>query len=70
MNKLIALLFLLAGLASAYYGYQLYQDATADISFLGLNIEASDKAVQQQSYLFLGLGLVGVIVGLLTWKKA
>ena len=69
MAKLIALILLLAGVASAYYGYQMYQDATADISVLGIDIEASDKAVKQQSFLFLGLGVVGIVAGLMTWKR-
>jgi hypothetical protein len=69
MNKLIALILLLAGIGAAVYGFQLYQDANADISILGLDISASDKEVTQQAYIFFGLGLVGVVAGLIFWKK-
>lgn len=69
MNKLIGLILLLAGVAAAVYGFQLYQDATADISILGLDISASDKEVTQQAYIFFGLAVVGVIAGLFFWKK-
>ncbi|WP_020534692.1 DUF3185 family protein [Lewinella cohaerens] len=69
MNKLIGLILLLAGIAAGVYGFQLYQDATADISILGLDISASDKEATQQAYIFFGLGVVGVIAGLIFWKK-
>lgn len=69
MNKLIALILLLAGIAAAVHGFQLYQDATADISILGLDISASDKETTQQAYIFFGLGLVGLIAGLVFWRK-
>lgn len=70
MNKLIGIILLLAGIAAVVHGFQLYQDATADISILGLDISASDKEVTQQAYIFFGLGVVGVIAGLIFWKKA
>ena len=70
MKKVIALVFLLAGLAAGYHGYQLYEDANAGFSVLGLDISASDQEVTRQAYMYFGLAALGVVAAFLVWRRA
>mgnify|MGYP000170887929 FL=1 len=63
MKKGIALALIVAGVLAAIYGFQLYQDANADVSFLGLEISASDSEATSQSYLYFGAALVAFVAG-------
>ncbi|MEZ4987591.1 MAG: hypothetical protein R2795_21515 [Saprospiraceae bacterium] len=69
MNKLIALILVVAGVAAAAHGYHLYQDATANINILGLEISASDEETRQQSYLYFGLAVVTLVGALIAYKR-
>lgn len=62
MKKGIALILALVGLGAAYQGYQLYQDANAGFSVLGLDISASDKEVTQQAYLYFAGAAAALIL--------
>ncbi|MEL6658308.1 MAG: hypothetical protein AAFZ63_09500 [Bacteroidota bacterium] len=64
MKKGIALVLALVGLGAAYYGYQLYEDANAGISVLGIDISASDKEVTQQAYLYFAGAAVALVLAL------
>jgi nitric oxide reductase large subunit len=58
MYRLLSLLLLVAGIALAFTGYSTYQDATADVSFLGLDLSLSDQEAKQTAMLyFLGAGV-------------
>jgi LPXTG-motif cell wall-anchored protein len=70
MKKLLPLLLLVAAVALAIYGAQLYQEATASISLLGLDIEASDKGSQQNAFLFLGLAVLCGVGSVVLWRRS
>lgn len=65
MKKGIALILLIIGLGAAYQGYQLYEDANAGFSVLGLDISASDKEVTRQAYLYFGGAALALFLAVL-----
>ena len=64
MKKILALVLLFLGLWLAYQGYNIYQGATADLNFLGLNLSLSDEEGQRQALLYGVGGLVCVLAAL------
>ncbi len=64
MKKGIALILAIVGLGAAYQGYQLYQDANAGFTVLGLDISASDQEVTQQAYLYFAGAAVALVLAL------
>ena len=62
MYKLISLLLVLAGIALAVMGVTAYQDATADVSFLGLDLSLSDQEAKQTAMMYIA-GAAGCLLG-------
>ena len=69
MKNILVALLLLAGIALAAYGVHTYQESTAELNILGLELSARDKGGQQSAYMYMGLGALGIIAGLLLWRK-
>lgn len=65
MKKGIALLLAIIGLGAAYQGYQLYEDANAGFSVLGLDISASDQEVTRQAYLYFAGAAVALVLAVM-----
>ncbi|PSR08366.1 MAG: hypothetical protein DA408_16650 [Bacteroidetes bacterium] len=70
MKKSFPLILLVAAIALALYGIKLYQEATASISLLGLDIEASDQGSQQTAFLFLGLAALCGVGSVVLWRRS
>lgn len=69
MKKIIPIILLLAGLALAVKGVDTIQSATTNVSFLGIDINASDESGQTAGIIYLLLGLAALFGSYVTWKK-
>jgi drug/metabolite transporter (DMT)-like permease len=70
MKKLFPILLMVAGLALALMGINTFQESTASVSFLGLDINASDESGQTTAILYLVLGGVSLVAGYLMYRKS
>ncbi len=69
MKKIIPIILLIAGLALAVKGIDTIQSSTTNVSFLGININASNESGQTAGIMYLLLGLGALVGGYMTWKK-
>lgn len=69
MKSLLAGILIIIGIALAAYGVHVYQEATAQLDILGLNLSARDKSGQQSAYMYMGLGVIAVLAGFFLWRK-
>lgn len=69
MKQLLPLLLIVAGLVFGYLGISTFQDSTANASFLGININASDEGGQMTGILYLVLGVVALLAGVAMYRK-
>ncbi|ATA93126.1 hypothetical protein CGC54_01565 [Capnocytophaga canimorsus] len=63
MKKIIAIVLLVAGIYGGYKGYQIIDGSSKGLEIAGLELKAEDKDAKTQGYLFLGLGVIGVVAG-------
>ncbi|MFJ1321808.1 hypothetical protein ACILDT_02205 [Capnocytophaga canis] len=71
MKKVIAIVLLIAGIFGGYKGYQVIDDSSKGIELAGIEIKAEDKDSKTKGYVYLGLGVLAFIGGvvLLSRKK-
>lgn len=69
MKALLAGILIIIGIALAAYGVHTYQEATAQLDILGLNLSAKDKSGQQSAYMYMGLGVIAALAGFFLWRK-
>ena len=69
MKTLLAAILLILGIALAAYGVHVYQESTAHLDILGINLSARDKSGQQSAYMYVALGGIGILAGLFLWRK-
>lgn len=69
MNKILALVLAAAAIFAAYKGYQIYQDANAGFSVLGVEVNASDAEATQQSYMYWGAAVVAAVGAAFFFRK-
>lgn len=69
MNKILALVLAVVAVFAAYKGYQIYQEANAGFSILGVEVSASDVEATQQSYIYWGGALMAAIGALFFFRK-
>ncbi|AEK23221.1 Hypothetical protein Ccan_11050 [Capnocytophaga canimorsus Cc5] len=63
MKKIIAIVLLVAGIYGGYKGYQIIDGSSKGLEIADLELKAEDKDAKTQGYLFLGLGVIGVVAG-------
>ncbi|MEZ5042102.1 MAG: hypothetical protein R2828_19550 [Saprospiraceae bacterium] len=70
MKKMLVAILLIAGIGMAIMGINTFQESTANLNLLGLEISASDKSGQQSAMLYFGLALASLAGSYLVWKKS
>ncbi len=70
MKSILPIILVVAGLAFAYLAITTFQAATADVSFLGIDLSASDEGGQMTAALYGVLALVCLGLGATTFRKA
>lgn len=69
MKKAFALLLLVAGIVLLVLAVNTYQESTASLEFLGLELSAHDESGQQRAVMYLVFGLASLTGSYLIWKK-
>lgn len=69
MKNLLPLLLVLGGLALFFYGITLFNDSTASVKLLGMELGVSDEGMQKEAVLFSVLGIVSFAGGIFLMKK-
>lgn len=62
-TKIIGVILLLVGIYSSYLGVKKVNNNTAEVKFLGIELDVSNEKGQNQGILFLGSGLVMILAG-------
>lgn len=70
MKNIFVIILLLSGLSLAVYGINTIQSATADVSLLGLEINASDESSRNAGIMYLLLGAGALASSFFFWKKS
>lgn len=69
MKQIVPILLIVVGLGLGFMGINTFQDATANASFLGININASDEGGQMAGILYLVFGAVALVAGAMMLRK-
>lgn len=64
MKQTVGIILLIAALAFGYLGFDKMQNSKAGIKIGDLEISATDKSSNESAYLFLGLGAVCLLGGI------
>jgi hypothetical protein len=69
MKNPLGIILIIAALVLGYVGYDKMQNSKAGIKIGDLEISATDNSSNQTAYVFLGLGAVCLIGGLVIMSK-
>lgn len=69
MKSILPIVLVLAGLVFAYLAITTFQDSTANVSFLGIDLSASDESGQLTAGLYGIVALVCLGLGVRTFSK-
>ena len=69
MKNLIILILLIAGIVLVIMGIQTYQESSASLNLLGMEISAKDESGQRSAMLYFILALASLAAGYFVWKK-
>lgn len=69
MKNVIALILLIAGIILLVMGINTYQESTANLEFLGLEVAAADETGQRTAIIYLALGLIGLVGSYLVYRR-
>ncbi len=69
MKKVFALLLLVAGIVLLVQAVNTYQEASASIEVLGLELSAHEESGQQRAVLYFIFGLASLAGSYLVWRK-
>jgi len=69
MKQIVGIILVIVALALGYAGYDKMQNSKAGIKIGDLELSATDKSSNNESYLFFGLGAVALIGGLVMLSK-
>lgn len=64
LSKIIGVLLIIISLVIGYIGVNKVSSNTKEVSFLGLEIEASNKSGKQEGFVYLGLGALLLVGGI------
>ena len=70
MKAALPIILVVAGIVFAYLAISTFQASTADVSFLGIDISASDEGGQMTAILYGVLALVCIGFGATTFRKS
>lgn len=69
MKKLMAILLLITGIVLIVLAVNTYQEASASLEVLGMELSAQNESGQQRAALYLVLGLVSLTGSYLAWRR-
>jgi hypothetical protein len=69
MKNPFAIILIIVGIALGIYGITLFGDSGKSVDIAGIELGVKDKGAQNQSYLFIGLGVLSIIGGVVMSKK-
>lgn len=69
MKKPLALVLLIAGIVLLVLAVNTYQESSASLEVLGLELSAHEESGQQRAILYLVFGLASLAGSYLVWKK-
>ncbi len=69
MKSILPIILVIAGLAFAYLAITTFQDSTANVEVLGIDLSASDEGGQMTAALYGVLAVACLGVGALTFRK-
>lgn len=70
MNKTVAIILLVAGIALGLFGYNKYSESVETINVIGLEFSAKDESGVKEGYLFMGVGVLLAFGGLVGLAKS
>lgn len=65
----MAILLLIAGIVLIVLAVNTYQEASASLEVLGMELSAQNESGQQKAVLYLVLGLVSLTGSYLAWRR-
>ena len=68
-TKIIGIVLIALSVYLGYLGVNKVSNNTAEVKFLGLEIDASNESGQNQGFIFLGLAAALIVGGIYTLKK-
>lgn len=68
-TKIIGIVLIALSVYLGYLGVNKVSNNTAEVKFLGLEIDASNESGQNQGFIFLGLAAALLVGGIYTLKK-
>lgn len=69
MKNPFAIILIIAGLALGIYGIMQLGDSGKSVEVAGIELGVKDKDKSTQAYLFIGLGVLGIIGGVAMSKR-
>lgn len=69
MKKAFPIILMVAGLLLAIFGINSFQESTASVSFLGIDVNASDESGQTAGIMYLVIGAISLIAGYMMYRK-
>ena len=68
-NKIIGIILIVGGLIAAFLGVNKVTGSTKSVSALGVEISASDNSAKTEGFIYLGLGALMLVGGVMVVKK-
>ncbi len=69
MRSIIGLILIVGGIALGYYGYTRYQNSKEGVKIGSIEISATNKDNQTDSFLIMGCGAIALIAGAVILSK-
>ncbi|GJM31935.1 MAG: hypothetical protein DHS20C18_09360 [Saprospiraceae bacterium] len=69
MKNVIVIILLAVGVFLAIKGIETFQNSSADVEFLGIEISADDKSGQNAGIMYIVLGVIALVGSYFFWKK-
>lgn len=69
MNKAFPIILMVAGLVLAIFGINAFQESTASVSFLGIDVNANDESGQTAGIMYLVIGAIALVAGYMMYRK-
>ncbi len=69
MKNPLAIILIILGIGLGIYGIMQFGDSGKSVDIAGIELGVKDKGAQTQSYLFIGLGVLSIIGGVVMSKK-
>lgn len=69
MKSVLPIILVIAGIVFAFLAITTFQDSTANVNVMGLDLSASDEGGQMTAALYAVLAVACLGVGALTYRK-